>query len=126
MHEMPKLEADLLEVRARIEAAGGHYALVLVTARFAALEVGTLWPEGSPFLDWRQSDRLFAAAMQAFTTREGIPYHDLTPVLQGMARAGEAPFPVDDTHMTLRAHDAVARDLAPWLRKLLTRYSPGP
>jgi len=126
MHEMPRLEADLLDARARIEAAGGHYALVLVTARFAALEVGTVWPEGSPFLGWKQSDRLFAAAMQAFAEREGIPYHDLTPVLQGMARDGEAPFPFDDSHMTARAHDAVAHDLAPWLRELRDRYSRVP
>ena len=63
----------------------------------------------------------FPAALSQFCTAEGIPFVDLTEGLQSFAEQGKLPFFAKDEHLNGAGQQAMAEQLAPWVKNMLPR-----
>ncbi|MDJ0852668.1 MAG: hypothetical protein QNK04_30230 [Myxococcota bacterium] len=117
--ELPQLEAWLTETRREVREAGGLYALVFVPAKITVLHPFVRWPEGSSLADPARWESGLAEGVAAAARRVRVPFLDLTPALREAAAAGELPFFPADSHPNARGHEAMARALEPWVRRLL-------
>jgi len=106
--EPPDVQLQRLEaiLRAAREATRAHHVRFVVVVLPAA---GTLQHPGGG-LD-------FAAAVEAITTRLGIPTLDATPLIRDALARGEHPVQDDQTHFNARGHAL----MADWLHQRLER-----
>lgn len=112
--EITHVLAALNDVRERVLAAGGEYALVLLPSKLRVLGPFCTFPDDSELRDWRAQLSPLPEHVAAWAREHSIACIDVTDALRACAERGEIPWFPGDTHWNAAGHRVVADALAAW------------
>lgn len=110
--EVSPILADLDATRARVEAAGGRFGVVLIPTKFRVLGPLCRFAPDADLNDSAAQLGPLPGALASWALRTGTAYLDLTEALTAAARAGQVPWFEADTHWNSAGHGVAARELA--------------
>lgn len=112
--ELPHITETLADVRDRVRAAGGEYAVAILPSKLRVLGPLCDFSADSPLRDVAGQLSPVPEYVRAWAEREHVACLDLTEALRACAARGETPWFPGDTHWNASGHRAVADALTSW------------
>lgn len=112
--ELEPIAASLADLRRKVEAAHGHFGVVLIPSKIRVLGPSCTFPPDSAISDHQSQCGPLPEFLSQWAAREGVAYLDLTAALQESTNAGRVPWFADDTHWNVIGHAVATETIVRW------------